>query len=136
MNTRKLLTPALGSVALISLALLTACGSSSGTQSSQVAPVFTSTPVTTATQDVVYTYQLAAVDPAGGAVTFSLTSSPTGAALSGNTITWTPTAAQSRVSNPFTVTAPGASGGSATQQWEVIPGGTITVNWVNNYWAA
>jgi hypothetical protein len=98
--------------------------------------VFTSVPVTAATQDVAYTYQLAAVDPAGGTVTYSMTTSPTGAALSGSTVTWTPTAAESRVSNSFAVTATTTSGGTASQSWTVTPGGTITVNWVNTYWAA
>src|ERR1039457_6948808 len=120
-----------------SLAFLTACGSS-GSSSSHTgqAPVFTSTPVTAATQVVGYSYQIEAIDPAGGSVTFALTTGPTGAAINGNTVSWTPTGAQSRVSNNFEVTAATASGGTATQSWMVTPGGTITVNWVNNYWEA
>ncbi len=105
-------------------------------QTQPLTPVFTSVPVMAATQDVAYTYPLAATDPAGGSVTFSLTASPTGAALSANTVTWTPTAAQSRVSNSFTVKATTTSGGTASQSWMVTPGGTITVNWQNNYWTA
>lgn len=136
MQPRRLLCLALVSLAMISLALLTACGSSSSTQTQPSTPVFTSVPVMAATQDVAYTYQLAATDPAGGAVTFALTSSPTGAALSGSTITWTPTAAESRVSNSFAVKATTTSGGTAAQSWMVTPGGTITVNWINNDWAA
>jgi hypothetical protein len=122
------------SLAMVSLSLLMACGSSSSSHVQPSTPVFTSVPVTAATEDVAYTYQLAAIDPAGGSVTFSLTSSPTGAALSGNTVTWTPTAAQSRVSNSFAVTATTTSGGTASQSWTVTPGGTITVNFINNYW--
>jgi len=121
---------------LMALAFLTACGSSGGTKTQPLAPVFTSTPVTAATQGVAYTYQLSAVDPSGGTVTFSLTAGPAGATLSGNTVSWTPTAAQSRVSNSFEVTATTTSGGTATQSWTVTPGGTITVNWINNYWTA
>ena len=136
MQPRRLFFLALVSLAVISLALLTACGSGSSTKTPPSTPVFTSAPVTAATQGIVYSYQLAATDPAGGAVTFSLTTSPTGAALSGNTVTWTPTAAQSRVSNPFAVTATTSSGGTASQSWKVTPGGTVAVNWVNNYWAA
>ncbi|MGB8012183.1 MAG: hypothetical protein WCF68_11250 [Terriglobales bacterium] len=138
MPTRKLLALTLITVALASLAVLTACSSSSSTttRTPPSTPVFTSTPVTGATQDVAYTYQLAAVDPAGGSVTFALTSGPTGATISGNTISWTPTAAQSRTSNPFTATATTTSGGTASQSWTVTPGGTITVNWINNYWTA
>jgi len=87
MQTRRLRTLAQVSLALVSLALLTACGGGSSTQVQPSTPVFTSAPVTAATQGVAYTYQLAAVDPAGGTVTFSMTTSPTGAALSGSTIT-------------------------------------------------
>ncbi len=136
MQTRGLIALARVSLGLICLTFLTACGSSSSSHVLPSTPVFTSVPATAATQDVVYTYQLAAVDPAGGAVTFSLTASPTGAALSGNSVTWTPTAAQSRMSNSFTATATTASGGTAQQSWNVTPGGTITVNWVNTYWTA
>jgi len=136
MQTRRLRTLAQVSLALVSLALLTACGGGSSTQVQPSTPVFTSAPVTAATQGVAYTYQLAAVDPAGGTVTFSMTTSPTGAALSGSTITWTPTAAESRVANSFAVTATTTSGGTASQTWTVTPGGTITVNWVNTYWTA
>ncbi len=127
----------LASLSLTSLALLMGCGSSSTTTKTQQSiPVFTSTPVTMATQGVTYTYQLTVVDTAGGTVAFSLTTSPAGAALSGSTISWTPTPAQSRTSNSFAVTATTSSGGTASQQWSVTPGGTITVNWVNTYWTA
>ena len=120
------------------LTMTIACGSGSGggSQTQPSTPIFTSSPVTTATQDVAYSYQLAATDPAGGSVTFTLTTSPSGAALSGSTVSWTPTAAESRVSNSFSVTAKTASGGTAVQSWSVTPGGTITVNWVNTYWTA
>src|SRR5260370_3476738 len=95
-------------VVLVSLVifLLTACNSSNTTQA-PAAPVFTSTPGTQAAEASPYTYQ---VSPTATAATFSLTSEPTGATLSGNTISWTPTAQQSRVSTSFTVTAT-ASGG-------------------------
>ena len=124
-------------LSFLSLTFLTACGSSgSSSLHTGQAPVFTTSPMTTATQDVGYSYQIEAIDPAGGSVTFALTTGPAGAAISGNTVSWTPTGAQSRVSNNFEVTAATASGGTATQSWMVTPGGTITVNWVNNYWAA
>jgi hypothetical protein len=96
-------------------------------------PVFTSVPVTAATQDAAYTYTLAATDPSGGNITFSLPTAPAGATLSGSAITWTPTAAQSRTPNSFTATA-STSGGSATQSWTVSPTGTVTVSWINDYW--
>jgi hypothetical protein len=47
---------------------LVACGG--GSQSTPQNPVFTSTPVTAASQDTSYIYGLAATDPAGGTVTF------------------------------------------------------------------
>jgi hypothetical protein len=123
-----------GSLLLIApfLSCLVACGSSSN--STPQSPVFTSTPVIAASQDTGYSYQLAATDPSGGTVTFSLVTEPAGATLSGSTINWTPTAAESRVSNSFTAKATTSSGGSATQSWTVTPTGTVTVNWVNTNW--
>ena len=113
------------------LSYLLACGGSPGTPQN---PVFTSTPVTAASQGASYTYTLEATDPSGGTVTFSLTTAPSGATLSGSTINWGPTAAESRVSNSFTAKATTSSGGSATQSWTVTPTGTVTVNWVNTEW--
>lgn len=77
-----------------------------------------------------------ATDPAGGTVTFALTASPTGATLSGDTLSWTPTVAESRVSNSLTVTATSTSGGTATQSWTVTPTGTITVTFMNTLWTS
>jgi len=79
-------------------------------------------------------YGLAATDPSGGTVTFSLITEPVGATLTGNTINWAPTAAESRVSNSFAAKAASSSGGSATQSWTVTPTGTVTVNWVDTDW--
>jgi len=98
------------------------------------APVFTSTPPTAAVQDTAYSYSISATDPAGGTVSFALTTGPTGAAVSGNRLSWTPAASQSRLSNSFTVTATTSEGGTATQSWSVSPNGTITVNWVDTDW--
>jgi hypothetical protein len=129
-------TRALLVVSLFSAALLTACGSNGNSQKQVSTPIFTSAPVTAAAQGEAYSYTPVAVDPAGGAVTYSLTTAPMGATLSGNAISWTPTAAQSRTSNSFTVTATTASGGTATQSWTVSPTGIVTVNWINTYWEA
>lgn len=82
---------------------------------------FLSSPSTQANEGSVYTYSMQA--NVGGA-SFVLTSGPSGAALSGNTITWTPTSQQSRTTNQFTVTATYA-GATATQTWTVTPTGTI-----------
>src|ERR1700682_5090914 len=121
------------SVAILSLIasfLLTAC-SGNNTIAAPAAPVFTSTPGTQALEGSPYSYQLAV---SGNAVTFSLSNAPIGATLSGNTISWTPTAQQSRVPNSFTVTAAASGGASATQSWTVTPAGTIRISWVNTLW--
>ena len=104
--------------------LLTAC-SGNKTIPAPAAPVFSSTPVTQAAEATPYTYQLAA---SGTAVTFSLTNAPAGATLSGSTISWTPTAQQSRVPNSFTVTATASGGASATQSWTVTPSAPMSRN--------
>jgi len=114
------------------LSFLVACGS--GSHSAPQNPVFTSTPVTAASQGASYAYTLAATDPSGGTVTFSLVSAPADATLTGSTINWVPSAAESRVSNSFTAKATTSSGGSATQSWTVTPMGTVTVNWVDTDW--
>jgi len=57
------------------------------------APNITSTPITTATVDVLYTYNVNATDPDGDTLTYSLTTSPTGMTINSSTglISWTPT---------------------------------------------
>jgi hypothetical protein len=120
-------------VVLVTLivSLLTACGGNNATPVLP-APVFTSTPVTQAVEGTSYSYQLAASSTA--AVTFSLPNAPAGAALSGNTLSWTPTAQQSRIPNSFTVTASAAGGASATQSWTVTPAGTIRISRIDTLW--
>jgi hypothetical protein len=110
--------------------LLTAC-SGNNTIPAPAAPVFTSTPGTQAVEGSPYSYQLAA---SGTAVTFSLSNAPTGATLSGNTLSWTPTAQQSRTLNSFTVTATASGGTSATQSWAVTPSGTIRISRIDTLW--
>ena len=95
---------------------------------------FSSTPVTSASEGAQYSYQLAATSSNSSSVTFALTTAPSGATLSGSTISWTPTHAESRVSNSFTVTAATSAGGSATQSWTVTPNGTVNITAVTTYW--
>jgi hypothetical protein len=59
----------------------------------------------TADEATLYSYQPAATSPDGSTVSFSLAQSPEGASVSGSTISWTPTHAQSRNANQFSVTA-------------------------------
>jgi len=122
--------------AFCSLPILAACGGSGSMHVTPQAPVFSSTPPTAAAQDTPYSYSISATDPAGGTVSFSLTTAPTGAALSGSSLAWTPAASQSRLSNSFTVTATTSEGGTAAQSWSVSPTGTVTVNEVATYWSA
>jgi len=117
-------------LAILAAALfLAAC--SGGSLDIAPEPVFTNAPGTAATQGSTYTYQIQ-TEPSTG-VTLTLANAPSGATLSGNTITWTPTAAQSRVPNQFVVTAT-TTGGTAAQSWSVTPAGTINGSWIDTYW--
>ncbi len=98
------------------------------------APVISTTPPSAAAQGVSYTYAAAATDAAGSSVTFSLTSAPTGATLTGNTITWTPDTTEARQPNSFSLTATTGLGMSATQNWTVTPTGDVTVDTVTTYY--
>src|SRR5206468_2247080 len=112
--------------------LLTAC-SGNNSVPAPVAPVFTSTPGTQAVEGSPYSYQLTGSSTA--AVTFSLSNAPAGATLSGNTLSWTPAAQQSRVPNSFTATATASGGASATQSWTVTPSGTIRISHIDTLWS-
>ncbi len=129
-GTRLALRRSIVPFALGVFVFLTACSTvGMGTQNATPLPAFTSTPGTAATQDAAYTYQIA-TEQASGAVTLSLASAPSGATLTGNTLTWTPSAAQSRVPDQFSVTATNAAG-SVTQSWSVTPAGTVSGTWVD-----
>ena len=125
-------------VALLGVLILVGCGGGGNPSTGPVPvpPTFTSTPGTAAEQGMQYSYQVEASVASGGAVSFALTAAPTGAVLTGNTVTWTPTAAQSRMSNSFTVTASSAPSVSANQSWTVSPNGTITVSFIETYWTS
>lgn len=118
---------------LLTSIILTGCGTASNTAPPLI-PVFSSVPVMTAAEGMPYSYQLTAPSPDMSTVTFALTSGPTGASLTGNTLTWTPTHEQSRTADPFSVTATTAKGGSASQAWSVTPNGTIQIEAVFTYW--
>lgn len=122
-------------VLMVCLAL-TACGATGipTPAHSDSVPTFASTPGTAASQGAPYTYQIA-TSTASGAVNLALTSAPSGTTLQGNTLAWTPVAAQSRVPNQFSLTATN-SAGSATQTWSVTPTGTISGSWIDTNWTA
>lgn len=97
------------------------------------APAITSTAPASANEGDVYSYVPAATDPVNTAITFSLVSGPNGASISNGTLTWTPTHAQSRVSNSFDIKATTGAGGSADQTFTVTPTGTIQGTAVDTY---
>ena len=73
------------------------------TQTNQTngAPVITSTPVTGATENAKYTYDVDATDPDGDTLIFSLITNPSGMSISSTygLISWTPTIAQLGLNN-------------------------------------
>ena len=86
-------------------------------------PAFTSVPVLTATQRQAYAYSVAANDPDGGSLTFTLDNAPAGmtiSALSGSAarIDWKPTNAQVGTQD-VTVRATDPAGLFATQPWSI-----------------
>ncbi len=94
-------------------------------------PTITSIPVTTATVDQPYSYQVTATDPdVGDTLTFSLTTAPAGLAINAATglITWTPTAGQEG-DQPVTVQVSDAEGLTDSQSFiiTVQPAGDVDV---------
>jgi subtilisin family serine protease len=84
-------------------------------------PVINSTPVTTATQGLVYSYSVAATDPDGNTLTYALTTTPVGMTIVSTTgvISWTPTSAQ--VGNNNVVVKVTDSGGLfVTQSYTIV----------------
>ena len=85
------------------------------------APSIVSTPPTTATEGVLYTYDVEATDPnSGDVLTFSLDSAPAGMAIdaSSGLIQWTPDGTQVG-DNAVTVRADDGNGGFATQSYTI-----------------
>jgi|HubBroStandDraft_2_1064218.scaffolds.fasta_scaffold13219_3 hypothetical protein len=101
--------------------LLVGCGGSNTQQLPPSGVAFVSSPPTEANEGSLYSYTLQANVQGAN---FALTSGPSGTALSGSNITWTPTSQQSRTANQFTVAATYA-GATAVQSWTVTPAGTI-----------
>lgn len=91
------------------------------------APAFTSAPVLTASEGTPYSYQLTATDADGDALSYSLTTAPTGMAVNAanGLISWTPAANQTG-NQAVTAKVTDATGLSATQAF------TVAVSNVNN----
>ncbi|HET9406069.1 MAG TPA: Ig-like domain-containing protein [Candidatus Sulfotelmatobacter sp.] len=107
---------------------------SAGVSVTAPAPVFSTNPPTASAQDTLYSYAVSATDPAGTAVTLTLTTAPHGATLTGKAVSWTPTVNQSRIPNAFTVTATSEAGGTATQSWSLSPDGTVFGHFLLHFW--
>jgi hypothetical protein len=125
---------------LLLAASLGGCGGGSGNGNSGVSPSsdavsFTSTPPSSASEGQTYTYNLSAENSGTSAISYRLSAGPAGAALSGNTLTWTPAAAQARVANDFVLTAM-AGISTARQSWSVTPSGTVRGTAIVTYRAA
>lgn len=121
-------------------AALAGCGGGSGNGNSGVSPSyesvsFTSTPPISASEGQTYTYNVSAENSGTSAISFRLTTGPAGAALSGNTLTWTPASSQARLANDFAITAT-AGAASARQNWSVTPSGTVRGTAIVTYRAA
>jgi hypothetical protein len=99
-------------------------------------PAFTSSAPTAAAEGVAYTYTLSATDPVNTGIKFSVTSGPTGASITNNTLMWTPTHGQSRVANSFDILAMTGAGGTASQKFTVTPLGTIRGTAIDTYLTA
>ncbi|MCP5160676.1 MAG: tandem-95 repeat protein [Hahellaceae bacterium] len=92
-------------------------------------PTINSTAITTATEDIAYSYDVNATDPEGNTLTYSLTVFPTGMTINSSTglISWTPTEGVLSANVTVSVTDGGLDGApAATQSF------TITVTPVND----
>ncbi|WP_318258739.1 putative Ig domain-containing protein [Geobacter anodireducens] len=88
------------------------------------APVIASSPVTSATEGALYSYQVVASDPNGDSLTYALTTAPSGMSIAANgTISWTPLASQAGAHTVVVTVSDGAL--SATQTF------TVTVTKLN-----
>ena len=92
------------------------------TNTTNGAPIITSAPVITATENAKYTYDVEATDPDGNALIFSLITKPSGMSISSSTgvISWTPTTAQSGLNNVMVSVSDGSL--TAEQSFNIIVG--------------
>ena len=83
-------------------------------------PTITSTPITVATVDELYTYDVDATDPDDDTLTYTLTTSPTGMTINSTTgvINWTPTSAQIGDNNVTAKVSDGSLNG--TQSFVIV----------------
>lgn len=84
-------------------------------------PRFLSVAPRLAREGSAYLYDLAASDPDGDEVVFSLLRAPEGAVLEGEVLKWTPSHAQAGHRQRFTLRAVDEHGAARLQHWSVIP---------------
>ena len=86
-------------------------------------PVISSTPDTVASEDVLYTYAVSAVDEEGGKLTFELSSAPAGMSIdTTGTILWTPVAADTGiVAVKIRIRDPGRLESTQSYQLQILP---------------
>ena len=84
------------------------------------APTITSTAVTTATEDIAYTYTITTEDVDGDIVTVSATGLPSWLTLSGNTLSGTPTEGDTGSEITITATDDGDGALTATQIFTIV----------------
>jgi len=84
------------------------------------APQITSTPVLSATENQLYSYDVNATDAEGDPLTYSLTTSPSGITINAGTglITWTPTGSQIGT-HAVTVSVSDGNGGTDNQSFSI-----------------
>ena len=127
---------ALSYVVLLTFSLVLLFGCGGGTSATLPPPsssvTFTSMPPSNATESQTYSYTITASATGAGGITYQLASAPTGATLSGSTLTWAPTPAQVRIANSFSLVAQ-AGTATAHQNWTVTPSGTVHGSQINTY---
>ena len=105
-------------------------GKAVGRGGGNLAPVITSSPVTTANVSTAYSYQVQATDPEGGSLSYSLPTKPTGMTISGSgLVQWTP----SNVGSDAVVVRVTDNEGAFTDQaYSITVSAQLTLLWNNN----
>src|SRR4030042_3297693 len=124
----------LGNLLLAGTLAIAGCSGGCGTPAPEPSnhnPVFTSTPLTSATEDTPYSYDADATDPdTADILTYSLTQAPTGMTIDSNTglIQWTPDDSQTAQNHNITVKVEDDKGGFTNQNYSINAINTETIS--------